>query len=104
MSGLNAAASTSSNSSTPPSAAAERPQLTFEFTKRKRWADLLITELADAIILILSPSLKILFCGTAVTEILGWSDHELIDSDLIDLIPRKYTIISNSPCHNNPYI
>jgi len=59
---------------------------TFEFTKRKRWADLLIKELADAIILILSPTCKILYCGAAVTELLGWKDEELIDRDLMDLV------------------
>jgi len=65
---------------------AQKPPVTFEFTKRKRWADLLIKELADAIIFILSPTCKVLYCGTAVTELLGWRDEELIDGDLMDLI------------------
>ena len=38
----------------------------FEFTKRKRWADLLITELTEAIILILSTQCQILYCSAAV--------------------------------------
>jgi hypothetical protein len=61
-------------------------QHAFEFTKRKKFADLLITELAEAIILVLSPHCKIWFCGTAVTELLGWRDEELIDGDLMELI------------------
>ncbi|EPQ57940.1 hypothetical protein GLOTRDRAFT_71884 [Gloeophyllum trabeum ATCC 11539] len=58
----------------------------FEFTRRKRWADLLITELSDAVILILSPACKIWFCGNAVSELLGWRDEELIDQDFTDVM------------------
>ncbi|KAI0664710.1 hypothetical protein C8Q70DRAFT_7931 [Cubamyces menziesii] len=58
----------------------------FEFTKRKRWADLLITELNDTIILVLSESCQVWYCGSAVTEILGWREEELVDGDLADLM------------------
>ena len=59
---------------------------TFEFTKRKRWADLLITELTEAIILILSTQCQILYCSAAVKELLGWRDEDLIDTQLLDLV------------------
>lgn len=59
---------------------------TFEFTKRKKYADLLIAELTEAIVLVLSSECKILFCGSAVTDLLGWRDEDLVDSDLIELI------------------
>lgn len=59
---------------------------TFEFTKRKRWADLLIHELSEAIIFVLSNECKVLFCSRAVSELLGWRDAELIDKDLVDLV------------------
>ena len=68
----------------PPSPAKDIP--VFEFTKRKRWADLLITELNDTIILVLSQSYQVWYCGGAVTELLGWRDDELVDGDLIDLM------------------
>jgi PAS domain-containing protein len=58
----------------------------WEFTRRKRWADLLITELTEAILLVLSPARKVLFCNPAVREILGWQDEDLIDRDLTDLV------------------
>ncbi|KAH9901481.1 hypothetical protein C8Q73DRAFT_743018 [Cubamyces lactineus] len=58
----------------------------FEFTKRKRWGDLLITELNDTIILVLSESCQVWYCGSAVTEILGWREEELVDGDLADLM------------------
>lgn len=61
----------------------------FEFTKRKKYADLLITELAEAIVLVLSSQCKVLFCGSAVTELLGWRDEDLIDGDLIELINSR---------------
>ncbi|KAF9038814.1 hypothetical protein BDZ89DRAFT_1129573 [Hymenopellis radicata] len=61
---------------------------TFEFTKRKRkrWVDLLITELADTIIIVLSTDCKILYCGTSVHERLGWRDADLLNRDFGDLI------------------
>ncbi|KAF8965217.1 hypothetical protein BDZ97DRAFT_1812751 [Flammula alnicola] len=58
----------------------------YEFPKRKRWADLLLTELVDDVAFVLSPSYKILYCGAAVTELLGWRDVDLLDLDFADLI------------------
>lgn len=73
-----------SSSSAGPSS--QKNQKSFEFTKRKKFADLLITELAEAIILVLSLECRVWFCGTAVTELLGWRDEDLVDGDLIELI------------------
>jgi hypothetical protein len=67
--------------------------LTFEFTKRKRWADLLVTELTEAITLILNSQCQILYCGAAVNELLGWRDEELVDGDFIELINGLYCLI-----------
>jgi hypothetical protein len=62
---------------------------TFEFTKRRQWADLLVTELAGTVILILNPTGNaIWFCGAAVHELLGWTDDELVDMDVFDLVNR----------------
>jgi PAS domain-containing protein len=68
----------------------------FEFTKRKRWRDLLSAELADAFVLILSAAGRVLYCGSAVSEILGWSNHELVDGDLLEFIPRRSTVSISS--------
>jgi PAS domain-containing protein len=62
----------------------------WEFTRRKRWADLLVTELSDGIVLVLSSRRKVLFCNPAVREILGWQDEDLIDSDFKDLVNGLY--------------
>ena len=62
----------------------------WEFTRRKRWADLLMTELSEAIVLVLSSRRKVLFCNPAVREILGWQDEDLIDSDFKDLVNGLY--------------
>lgn len=59
---------------------------TFEFTKRKRWPDLLITDLVDSVLFILSPSCIVLYVATAVNELLGWRDVDLVDLDFIKLI------------------
>ncbi|OBZ65666.1 Cutinase gene palindrome-binding protein [Grifola frondosa] len=75
-----------SQSSPSASKAVSKEQQIFEFTKRKRWADLLITELNDVITLVLSETCQVLYCGNAVTELLGWRDDELADSYLIELM------------------
>jgi len=46
----------------------------------------LITELVDVIVFILSPAYRVLYCGTAITELLGWRDVDIIDCDLNDII------------------
>lgn len=61
---------------------------TFEFMRRKRWADLLINELSEGIIFVLSHSGKVLFCSHSVYELLGWRDEELVDRDIFDWMQR----------------
>jgi hypothetical protein len=69
------------------SASSQKQQkLTFEFTKRKRWADLLVGELAETVVLILSSKAKVLFCSTAVNEVLGWKDEEFVDRHILEFI------------------
>lgn len=72
----------------PPSAS---PSSGFEFTKRKRWADLLITELTEAIILILSTKCQILYCSAAVKDLLGWRDEDLIDTEFLEIVNGAWT-------------
>lgn len=79
----------STTSAASQSQAQAKTQQTYDFTKRKRWADLLLTELVDNIVLILSVSGKILYCGNAVTELLGWRDVDLIDVDFVNLVDGK---------------
>lgn len=69
---------------------------TFEFTKRKRYAELLISEVADSISLVLSThNLKVLFCGPSVQELLGWRDEEVIDGNFQDWCHGKHRNKSN---------
>ncbi|KAF7337974.1 hypothetical protein MVEN_02021000 [Mycena venus] len=58
----------------------------FEFGKRKRWADLVITELVDVLLLVLSPQATVLYCGNGLKGLLGWNDTDLIDYDFADLL------------------
>lgn len=61
-------------------------QLIFDFTKRKRWADLLVTELTEAVMLVLSGDATVLYCGPAVKALLGWADEELVDMHFYDIM------------------
>jgi len=46
--------------------------------------------LTEAIVLVLSPTGKVLFCNPAVREILGWQEGELIDKDFMDFVNGLY--------------
>lgn len=72
---------------------AQPPSKTYDFTKRKRWADLLLTELVDNIPFILSVAGKILYCGNAVTELLGWKDVELLDINFMQLVDCAFVYL-----------
>lgn len=54
----------------------------FEFTRRKRWSDILISEAPDLAIFILSKTGTIWYTGPAVADLLGWKVGELIDKDV----------------------
>ena len=56
-------------------------QPVFEFTKRKKWADIVLSELPDTLLLILSTEHSVLYCGAAIKELLGWEIGELVDKD-----------------------
>lgn len=77
-------APTPTTSKAPAAAVAITPA--FEFTRRKRWADLLINELSEGIILALNTSGKVLFCSHSSFELLGWRDDELVDHDIAELM------------------
>ncbi len=69
----------------------------WEFTRRKRWADLIVTELSEAIVLVLSPGRKVLYCNPSVREMLGWLDDDLVDMDFTELVNGLYLPQSSRP-------
>ena len=87
------------SSTTPvaPAPAAPRVPASFEFTRRKRWADLLINELSEGIILALNISGRILFCSHSSLELLGWRDDELVDHDISQIMHRAPILRKHSP-------
>ena len=77
------------SSSSMTASSSNRTTAVFEFTKRKKWADLLVTELAGTIILVLSHSGEVLYCGAAAVELLGWREEEVIDTELTSWMHGK---------------
>ncbi|KAG8743966.1 blue light receptor [Ceratobasidium sp. 414] len=63
-----------------------KPPPVFEFTKRKKWADILISELSGSLLLILNPSAHILWASPAIAEQLGWRDEELLERPIRDIL------------------
>ncbi|KAF8517587.1 hypothetical protein BU17DRAFT_49724 [Hysterangium stoloniferum] len=72
-----------------PSSSTKPAVQSFEFTKRKRWTDTLFSEISETLFLIVSPSFKVLYCGSAVAELLGWKEDQLIDADLTAFIEEE---------------
>ena len=77
------------------------PTPPWEFTRRKRWADLIVTELSEAIVLVLSPGRKVLYCNPSVREMLGWLDNDLVDMDFTELVNGLYPPfkLTGNPAH-----
>ena len=73
-----------------PMASLKPPAQAFEFTKRKRWTETLFSEVSETLFLIVSASCKVLYCGAAVVELLGWKEDQLIDTDLSNIIEREF--------------
>ena len=96
ISPMNAVASPSSR---PQSSTLPTPP--WEFTRRKRWADLIVTELSEAIVLVLSPGRKVLYCNPSVREMLGWQDDDLVDMDFTELVNGLYPPfkLTGNPAH-----
>ena len=69
-----------------PSPPQNQQQLVFDFTKRKQWADLLVSNLTEAIMLILSQTGQVWYCGPAIEELLGWKDEEVTDTNVCDIM------------------
>lgn len=67
--------------STPTPASAQ-----FDFTRRKRWQDILVTELAGCLSIVLSVHGKILFCTRSVRELLGYRETDWVDTQLTDYL------------------
>ncbi|EAU88722.2 hypothetical protein CC1G_01095 [Coprinopsis cinerea okayama7 len=64
----------------------------YDFTKRRRWADLVVSELVDSLTFVITPETKVLYCqcGGATQDVLGWTESDFIDSELVDYIhPHK---------------
>ncbi|QRW02119.1 GATA type zinc finger [Ceratobasidium sp. AG-Ba] len=62
-----------------------KPPPVFEFTKRKKWADI-ISELSGSLLLVLNPSAHILWASPAIVEQLGWRDDELLERPIRDIL------------------
>ncbi|KAI5120479.1 hypothetical protein M0805_006499 [Coniferiporia weirii] len=77
--------SDSASSSSQPQQRQRQPHV-FEFTKRKRWADILFAELPETVLFVLDSSGRIQYSGVGAYEMLGWEVEELLESDVLELI------------------
>ncbi|CCA71461.1 related to white collar photoreceptors-like protein-Laccaria bicolor [Serendipita indica DSM 11827] len=64
----------------------------FEFTKRKRWADLLVSELVNVAILVLSQTGTIIHCDAAVHTVTGYAEDQVLGKNFADLLHQEDTL------------
>ena len=60
--------------------------LVFEFTCRKRWADILVSKVLGTLMLILNAAGLILYSGAAIKELLGWEVEDFINKTVLNLL------------------
>ncbi|THG99980.1 hypothetical protein EW026_g2473 [Hermanssonia centrifuga] len=85
----------SGNNSTPgPSRQAANQQMVFDFTKRKRWADLLVTELTEAIMLVLSVTGQVWGDLLSYVRLLCKTDDDLYPSIPLPVSGSNHTEFS----------
>ncbi|CAE6469402.1 unnamed protein product [Rhizoctonia solani] len=69
-----------------PHTMASKPPGVFEFTKRKKWADILVSELSGTVLLVLNNSDNVLWASPAILELLGWRDDEIIERPIREFL------------------
>ncbi|PAV23836.1 white collar 2 type of transcription factor [Pyrrhoderma noxium] len=71
---------------TTPISQQQQSKTQFEFTRRKKWTDVIISELPDTLILVLDSEARIQYVNASVRELLGWDVDELSESSVLTLI------------------
>lgn len=56
----------------------------FEFTKKKRWGDLVTADTVEDVGFIVNRSMTVLWCGPAICEVLGWRETDLLDAEVTE--------------------
>ena len=64
----------------------------FEFTKRKKWSNILLSEQPDTLIVILDYHSRVQYVGPGMREVLGWEVEELIETNFLDLVNGAYLL------------
>ena len=86
---------TSDTSDIPSTSTRERQN--FEFTKRRKWADILIAEIPSWVFTVkpedqFRDDTKVRFSNPACLAMLGWSMQEICDSPLVDFVHRMLSL------------
>ncbi|CAG8722610.1 14364_t:CDS:2, partial [Acaulospora colombiana] len=65
---------------------ASKSQAIFEFTKRKRWADTLISELVNVAILVFSQTGTVIHCDAAINAVTGYPEEQVAGRNFSELL------------------
>lgn len=69
----------------------QRANQTFEFTRRKKWASILLSEQPDTVIIILDYDIQVQYVGPGMRDVLGWEVEELVDTDFLEIVNSTFS-------------
>lgn len=58
----------------------------YDFTKKKRWADLALSDVVEQVSFLVKSSLVVLYSSSAISEGLGWREADFVDAELTEYI------------------
>ncbi|KAJ3548749.1 hypothetical protein NMY22_g1140 [Coprinellus aureogranulatus] len=61
----------------------------FEFTKKKRWGDLVTADTVEDVGFIVNRFMTVLWCGPAICEVLGWRETDLLDAEVTEYMNEE---------------
>ena len=65
---------------------AQRGNQIFEFTKRKKWTNILLSEQPDTVIVILDNDNRVQYVGPGMRDVLGWEVEDLVETDFLEVV------------------
>jgi hypothetical protein len=73
----------------------------YDYTKRKRWGDLISSEVVETVAFVVNSSLTVLLCGAAICELLGWRDADFLDTELTEYMDGMALVFEKSVPESN---
>ena len=68
----------------------QRGNQIYEFTKRKKWTNILLSEQPDTVIVILDYDNRVQYVGPGMRDVLGWEVEDLVEKDFLEVVNSAF--------------